>query len=184
MPIGIGGVAFEGPYTRHEILGRRPGVFAVLDGRDLPPLHAEKADDVRRAVEEHARRNRWQEECETPAFAVFYTAVDRNQRRVEKAVRDEFGLHEDEEAPAATNGRPEIEAGENGRQPARANGRPAKTNGRPAFAGEEPAAARDEPAASTDEKGEEAESAGERNERSFHFHVPADPVERRRVRAS
>jgi hypothetical protein len=170
MPIGIGGVAFEGPYTRHEILGRRPGVFAVLDGRDLPPLHAEKADDVRRAVEEHARRNRWQEECETPAFAVFYTAVDRNQRRVEKAVRDEFGLYEDEEASAATNGRPDVEAGENGRRPARANGRPA--------------AARDEPAASTDEKGEETEAPGERNERSFHFHVPADPVERRRMRAS
>lgn len=153
MPIGIGGVAFEGPYTRHEILGRRPGVFAVLDGRDLPPLHAEKADDVRRAVEEHARWSRWQEECETPAFAVFYTAVDRNQRRVEKAVRDEFGLYEDEEEEAAaTNGRPEVEAAENG--------------GRP------------------EAEAEEAEPAAEREERSFHFHVPADPVEHRRVRAS
>ncbi len=171
MPIGIGGVAFEGPYTRHEILGRRPGVFAVLDGRDLPPLHAEKADDVRQAVEEHARWNRWQEECETPAFAVFYTAVDRNQRRVEKAVRDEFGLYEEEgEAAAATNGRPDVEAAENG-------GQPAKTNGGPATV-------RDERAASAEAEAEEAEPAAERDERSFHFHVPADPVEHRRVRAS
>lgn len=160
MPIGIGGVAFEGPYTRHEILGRRPGVFAVLDGRDLPPLHAEKADDIRRAVEEHARWSRWQEECETPAFAVFYTAVDRNQRRVEQAVRDEFGLHEHEETAAATNGRPEAaEAGA------------AENGGRP------------DADARAEAESEEAEpSAG--NERSFHFHVPADPIEHRRVRAS
>lgn len=126
MPIGIGGVAFEGPYTRHEMLCRRPGVFVVLDGRDLPPLHAEKADDVRRAVVDHSRWNRWQKECERPAFAVFYTAVDRNQRRVEGAVRDEYALHEvgPETAVAAENGGPkQAEAAENGRPEAEKDGR-------------------------------------------------------------
>lgn len=113
MPIGLGGVAFEGPYSRHEMLCRRPGVFAVLDGRSLPPLHAEKTDDVRQAVEDHAGRDDWGERCDNLAFAVFYTSVDRNQRRVERAVRDEYDLHVDRGEPPAAEGRPA------------ANGRPA-----------------------------------------------------------
>lgn len=156
MPIGIGGVSFQGPYTRHEILSRRPGVFAVLDGRSLPPLHAEKTDDVRRAVEDHAARSRWQEECDNLAFAVFYTSVDRSQRRIERAVRQEFGLSD---APA---------------------GAPATNGGPPAAREEEP------PPAEGRERREPPAAGGkeETRDRSFRFHVPATPAARRRHRVS
>lgn len=155
MPIGIGGVSFEGPYTRHEILCRRPGVFAVLDGRSLPPLHAEKTDDVRRAVEDHDGRRRWQEQCDNLAYAVFYTAVDRSQRRIERAVREEFDLIEDGAEEAAANGG-------------------TAANGDPAAGGEErpPAGSRERP------------NSGDGKDRRFRFHVPSGQAAYRRPRVS
>lgn len=157
MPIGIGGVSFQGPYTRHEILSRRPGVFAVLDGRSLPPLHAEKTDDVRQAVEDHAGRGRWQEACDNLAFAVFYTSVDRSQRRIERAVRREFGLSDEPAGTPETNGGP---------PPAVRKEEPPIREGRERR--EPPAPGRSE----------------EKRDRSFRFHVPSTPAARRRHRVS
>lgn len=72
MPITVGDFQFRGPYSSLAMLESRPGVWAVLDGRRVPPVAAGTADDVRTAVENHHARACWTRRCERPAVAVFY----------------------------------------------------------------------------------------------------------------
>lgn len=96
MCISVAGYLFRGPYSRAEMLSHRSGVYAVLRGRDLPPLDAGVADDVRRAVEEHPARPFWKLQDGPVSFAVFYTDIDATRERVEEALREAYGLPREE----------------------------------------------------------------------------------------
>lgn len=116
MTIAIADIRFRGPYSRPEALERRPGVYAVLDGRRVPPLEVGVAEDVRREVCDRCGNGGWAGDPEVPSFAVFYTALDDNQRRIETALREAYGLDDGAAArgdggPAAANGDGSGEAG-------------------------------------------------------------------------
>lgn len=96
MCISVAGYLFRGPYSRAEMLSHRSGIYAVLRGRDLPPLDAGVADDVRRAVEEHPARPFWELQDDPVSFAVFYTEIDATRERVREAIREAYGLPREE----------------------------------------------------------------------------------------
>lgn len=79
--ITIAEYAFDGPYTYASLLDQRPGVWAVLDGRTLPPVDADEAEDVREAVESTDRYDCWREHCERVTYAAFFAS--RSPRRAE-----------------------------------------------------------------------------------------------------
>lgn len=91
MPITVGNFRFRGPYSRMAMLEKRPGVWAVLDGRSLPPVAVGAAEDVRAAVEGHPSRACWSGRCDRPAVAVFYSPMKPRRRRL---VRELIGAYD------------------------------------------------------------------------------------------
>lgn len=67
--ITLAGHAFDGPYTYASLLPEKPGVWAVLDGRDLPPVDAGAAENLREAVETSDRHDCWRQRCERISYA-------------------------------------------------------------------------------------------------------------------
>lgn len=92
MPITVGDYRFRGPYRRVAMLEERPGVWAVLDGRKVPPVAAGSAEDVRTAVEEHPARACWTRRCDRPAVAVFYSPMDDRRQRLLRELRGRYEL--------------------------------------------------------------------------------------------
>lgn len=92
MPITVGDFRFRGPYSRMAMLENRAGVWAVLDGRNLPPVAAGAAEDVRAAVEDHPARACWTRRCDCPAVAVFYSPMEPRRQRLVRALRGAYEL--------------------------------------------------------------------------------------------
>lgn len=68
--ITIADRAFDGPYTYASLLTRAAGVWAVLDGRELPPVDAGEADEnLREAVETSDRYDCWRDRCNRITYA-------------------------------------------------------------------------------------------------------------------
>lgn len=79
--ISIAEYSFDGPYTFASLLDDRPGVWAVLDERSLPPVDAGEAENVREAVESSDRYECWREHCDPITYAGFL--VPSPSRRAE-----------------------------------------------------------------------------------------------------
>lgn len=92
MTIAVGDLQFRGPYSNLAMLENRPGVWAVLDGRDVPPVAVGSAEDVRRAVEDHPGRRCWGRRCDRPAVAVFYSPLDARRERLVRRLRGAYEL--------------------------------------------------------------------------------------------
>lgn len=92
MPITVGDYQFRGPYSRLAMLEDRPGVWAVLDGRSVPPVAAGAAEDVRKAVEDHPARACWTRRCDRPAVAVFYSPLGGRRERLVRELRGRYEL--------------------------------------------------------------------------------------------
>lgn len=92
MPITVGELMFRGPYSKTAMLEHRPGVWAVLDGRESRPVAAGAAEDVKRAVESHPARPCWTRRCERPAVAVLYSPRAPRRRRLVRRLRGEYEL--------------------------------------------------------------------------------------------
>jgi len=92
MTINVADIRFGGPYSRFDFLEHRPGVWAILDGRTLPPIAAGTAEDMHDALADHPDRERWSEDCERPSVAVFYSPRESHRVRVLEAIRGEYEL--------------------------------------------------------------------------------------------
>lgn len=92
MTIAVGDVQFRGPYSKFQMLEDRPGVWAVLDGREVPPLAVGSAEDVRHAVESHPARKRWTRRCERPAIAVVYNPLPDRREDLVRRLRRSYEL--------------------------------------------------------------------------------------------
>lgn len=92
MTISVGDVQFRGPYSKLAMLEHRPGVWAVLDGRAVPPLAVGGTEDVRRAVEDHPARACWSRRCDRPAVAVFYSPLPQQRERLVRKLRAAYEL--------------------------------------------------------------------------------------------
>lgn len=92
MPITVGDFQFRGPYSRLAMLEPRPGVWAVLDGRTVPPVAVGNAEDVRTAVENHPARRCWTRRCDRPAVAVFYSPMRARRERLVRELRGAYEL--------------------------------------------------------------------------------------------
>jgi hypothetical protein len=127
MTITLADTRFSGPYSRFDFLDHRPGVWAVLDGRSLPPIAAGAAEDVHEALGEHPDRDRWGEDCQRPSVAVFYTLQETRRERLLASMRDEYGLRpvqaeegeavllpRESSAPPVPSERPDRERAESG----------------------------------------------------------------------
>lgn len=92
MPITVGDFRFRGPYSSLAMLEPRPGVWAVLDGRSVPPVAVGAAEDVRSAVQNHPARTCWMRRCERPAVAVFYSPSRARREHLLEKMRTEYEL--------------------------------------------------------------------------------------------
>lgn len=92
MPITVGDYRFRGPYSRLAMLEGRPGVWAVLDGRSVPPVAVGTAENVREAVEDHPARACWTRRCARPAVAVFYSPMGARRQRLVRELRGRYEL--------------------------------------------------------------------------------------------
>lgn len=92
MPITVGDYRFRGPYSRLAMLEDRPGVWAVLDGRSVPPVAVGASEDVREAVEGHPARACWTRRCDRPAVAVFYSPMESRRERLVRELRGRYEL--------------------------------------------------------------------------------------------
>lgn len=92
MPITVGDFRFRGPYSRLAMLEPRPGVWAVLDGRAVPPVAVGAAEDVRSAVQSHPARACWTRRCDRPAVAVFYSPMRARRERLVQKLTETYEL--------------------------------------------------------------------------------------------
>lgn len=92
MTIAVGDTRFRGPYSRIDMLEHRAGVWAVMDGRDPPPLAAGASEDVLQTVREHPSRSCWSRQCRRPSVAVFYAPLADQRERVLRALRSRYEL--------------------------------------------------------------------------------------------
>lgn len=92
MTIAVGDTRFRGPYSRIDMLEHRAGVWAVMDGRDPPPLAAGASEDVLQAVKDHPSRSCWSRRCRQPSVAVFYAPLADQRERVLRALRSRYEL--------------------------------------------------------------------------------------------
>ena len=84
--------SFEGPYSVTGLLRHKPGVWAVLDDRNLPPVDAGQADDVQAVVEAHPRHACWRRHCHQLAYAAFYAPREEQRQAIERDLRQEYQL--------------------------------------------------------------------------------------------
>lgn len=90
--ITIADYAFDGPYTYASLLTARAGVWAVLDGRSLPPVDAGTAEDIREAVESSDRYECWRERCERITYAALSVPDPDLRSELLERVADQYAL--------------------------------------------------------------------------------------------
>lgn len=90
--VTIAGYAFSGPYSFVSLLRNEPGVWAVLDGRTLPPVDAGQAEDIRAAVKEHPRYDCWREACQRVTYASLNVPAAERRAEILELLLEEYTL--------------------------------------------------------------------------------------------
>jgi hypothetical protein len=93
MTAQVGGYAFEGPYTSNDDLKDEPGLYAVVcqsAGNTFALIDVGESAMVKKAVENHTRKESWTSYCRTgQAVAVFYTPdlQEAQRQSIEQEIR-------------------------------------------------------------------------------------------------
>lgn len=94
MSVKIKNYDFEGAYTYVSSLDKKSGVYAVLCSLNskLNVIDIGEAEDVRDRLENHDRKDCWNNKCKngTLKYAAYY-CDEKSRMRIEKELRDYYG---------------------------------------------------------------------------------------------
>jgi len=97
MSITIGKYEFAGPYKSTEGLEDRSGIYAIVckKGEKYSLIDVGESAKVRYRVENHSRKNCWEENCNTSLeVAVYYTPNlwQSDRITIEQEIRGQYNI--------------------------------------------------------------------------------------------